>query len=59
MEIFPNQPKWRFDSVMIDELNHLTQRNMSSTVERPTYKNPKEFGTEEIDQLMRDSNSEK
>jgi hypothetical protein len=26
MEIYPRCPKWRFDEVMIDELNHLAHR---------------------------------
>lgn len=26
MQIFPNYPKWRFDDVMIDELNQLTNK---------------------------------
>ena len=30
MEIFPNQSSWHFDSVMIDELNHLANRKSTS-----------------------------
>lgn len=30
MEIFPHQPKWRFDDVMIDELNSVACRKFQS-----------------------------
>lgn len=30
MEIFPHQPKWRFDDVMIDELNQVASRKLQS-----------------------------
>lgn len=53
MEVFPHQPRWRFDDLMIDELNQIACRKIK---DKDSYKTDKitnnMLDTEEINNLM-------